>query len=194
MATAKSEVKSTRENIVQLAQEMIQIRGYNAFSYQDLSDRLKIKKASIHYHFESKEDLGAEVLEGARARFEEWIKSIPDQLSPSERLDLYFERVRAWAKSGNHICLNGMSNAEWVTLPKKMRQCATTYQAMLRNWFTRVLEDGRKLGEFNTKQPVENQVILIQSAIPGALQLARSQDKPEIFDVVRDQIKAILKK
>ena len=66
----------TKQSILDLAQEFIQVRGYNAFSYQDISDRLKIQKASIHHHFHSKEDLGTEVLEGARSRFVDWSASL----------------------------------------------------------------------------------------------------------------------
>jgi len=48
---------------VDLAEALIQSRGYSAFSYQDISDRLGIRKASIHYHFPSKTDLGVAALQ-----------------------------------------------------------------------------------------------------------------------------------
>lgn len=41
-----------------MANKYIQKVGFNAFSYSDLADEIGIKKASIHYHFPSKIDLG----------------------------------------------------------------------------------------------------------------------------------------
>ena len=41
-----------------MANKYIQRVGFNAFSYSDLADEIGIKKASIHYHFPSKMDLG----------------------------------------------------------------------------------------------------------------------------------------
>ena len=46
-----------KEQILEVATELVQTRGYSAFSYQDLSDRLGITKASIHHHFPSKEEI-----------------------------------------------------------------------------------------------------------------------------------------
>jgi TetR/AcrR family transcriptional repressor of nem operon len=38
----------TAEKILDLAERLIQPRGCSAFSYQDIADALKIRKASIH--------------------------------------------------------------------------------------------------------------------------------------------------
>ena len=40
-----------KDQILEVATELVQTRGYSAFSYQDLSDRLGITKASLHHHF-----------------------------------------------------------------------------------------------------------------------------------------------
>ena len=58
-----AETKDTRGDIAKVALEMVQMRGFNAFSYQDVADRLGIRKASIHYHFASKEDLGLDMVQ-----------------------------------------------------------------------------------------------------------------------------------
>ena len=54
---------SRKGQILEVATELVQTRGYSAFSYQDLSNRLGITKASIHHHFPSKGDLGRAVAE-----------------------------------------------------------------------------------------------------------------------------------
>ena len=69
-----------KEQIIDTATELLQTRSFSSFSYQDLSERLGITKASIHHHFRSKKDLGKAVadryheqvvalLDSARARY-----------------------------------------------------------------------------------------------------------------------------
>ncbi|MEZ5336400.1 MAG: TetR/AcrR family transcriptional regulator [Methanolobus sp.] len=44
----------------------MQCRGYNGFSYKDISQKLGIKNASIHHYYPKKEDLVAALLEERR--------------------------------------------------------------------------------------------------------------------------------
>ncbi len=53
----------TKLKILDTAQELIQKLGVNAMSYADISTAVGIRKASIHYHFPSKEDLLVSLLE-----------------------------------------------------------------------------------------------------------------------------------
>ncbi|MFL6897065.1 TetR/AcrR family transcriptional regulator [Enterobacter roggenkampii] len=48
---------STHDSLI-LTDTLIQQNGYQGFSYADLADGLGIRKASIHYHFQTKTDLG----------------------------------------------------------------------------------------------------------------------------------------
>src|SRR5687768_1212122 len=44
--------------ILDIAEELAQTRGYNGFSYADIAAKLGVTKASLHYHFASKAELG----------------------------------------------------------------------------------------------------------------------------------------
>jgi TetR/AcrR family transcriptional regulator, transcriptional repressor for nem operon len=55
--------KDTKTPIMDAAQELIQRVGANAMSYQQISDTVGIRKASIHYYFPAKEDLIQALLE-----------------------------------------------------------------------------------------------------------------------------------
>jgi len=41
-----------------VAERLVQVRGFNGFSYADIAAELHITKASLHYHFATKADLG----------------------------------------------------------------------------------------------------------------------------------------
>ena len=59
----KPAVSDTADRILDIVEELIQTRGYNSFSYQDVATRIGIRTASIHYHFPAKADLGRVVIE-----------------------------------------------------------------------------------------------------------------------------------
>jgi len=84
MATATKQRSETAEQILDLAETLIQTRGYSAFSYQDIAEALGIRKASIHYHFPSKTDLGVAVIDRYIERFDTALVGIAnDRAQPS---------------------------------------------------------------------------------------------------------------
>ena len=64
----------TREALIRTAEQLMRTRGYSAFSYADLSESVGIRKASIHHHFPTKEDLG-------KALVEEYIERVRVELN-----------------------------------------------------------------------------------------------------------------
>ena len=49
---------ATRSRILDVAEQLVQTRGFNGFSYADISAELGITKASLHYHFATKAEHG----------------------------------------------------------------------------------------------------------------------------------------
>ncbi|MEL7005841.1 MAG: helix-turn-helix domain-containing protein, partial [Bacteroidota bacterium] len=47
-------------------------RGYNAFSFSDISKPLGIKNAAIHYYYPTKEKLGIDILRKEQELFKNW--------------------------------------------------------------------------------------------------------------------------
>jgi TetR/AcrR family transcriptional regulator, transcriptional repressor for nem operon len=48
----------TAARILDVAERLAQVRGFNGFSHADIAAELGITKAALHYHFASKADLG----------------------------------------------------------------------------------------------------------------------------------------
>ena len=47
-----------RSRILDVAERLVQTRGFNGFSYADIAAEVGITKASLHYHFATKAELG----------------------------------------------------------------------------------------------------------------------------------------
>src|SRR5512144_3174565 len=91
-AAAQPQPRSaTAEQILDIAETLIQTRSYSAFSYQDIADALGIRKASIHYHFATKADLGVAVVDRYVERFGSALAAMAKDQSKSSlaMLDFY---------------------------------------------------------------------------------------------------------
>ena len=56
----------TKNQILKRADKLLLERGFNGFSYKDISTPMGIKNAAIHYHFATKEDLGVALFDRYR--------------------------------------------------------------------------------------------------------------------------------
>ena len=54
-----------------MAERLVQVRGFNGFSYADVAAELKITKAALHYHFVGKAELGEALVARYATRFAE---------------------------------------------------------------------------------------------------------------------------
>jgi TetR/AcrR family transcriptional repressor of nem operon len=79
---------STHDSLIELTDTLIQQNGYQGFSYADLADGLGIRKASIHYHFQTKTDLGLAYCEYKEASLLK-LEAALLQLPPGRSAGLY---------------------------------------------------------------------------------------------------------
>ncbi len=180
----------TRTAILDLAETLVRSRSFNAFSYQDIAERIGIRKASIHYHFPSKEDLGVALVERFRRRAVGWASAlVENNVAPREKLLAYFDFQAETLRPGNMICLHGILGAEYNALPERVRDSYFEFLEEQQIWLGRLLRKGQAQGVFAADSTPEDQAALIQSAVQGALQLARASGKPERFHAVLAELK-----
>src|SRR5438045_166348 len=107
--------------ILDVAEQLVQTRGYNGFSYADIAAELGVTKASLHYHFPSKAALGCALIERYQATFGAALEAIDQQApKPREKLRQYVELYDSVLRN-DRMCLCGMLAAEYTTLPGPMQ-------------------------------------------------------------------------
>jgi len=157
----------TKAEIIKLAEKLIRTRGYHGFSYKDISTRLNIKNAAIHYHFATKSDLGEAVIETIGTRqeqaFEDWAAK-----TPTEKLSL-FMNIYQQSATDNMVCFIGALGPSATTLPLNMQQKLTEKAEIIRVWLREVLNDGIQKTEFHFKEDAKNKADLIISSLLAAL-------------------------
>jgi TetR/AcrR family transcriptional repressor of nem operon len=189
-----SDSAETRERILHLAKDILLRRSFHSFSYQDLADGIGIRKASIHYHFPSKEDLGVALIERIGAAMKRFAVELSEtHRPPEERLDAFFRVMRGLLDEGDKICVFGVLGAEFNALPPRMQAAYAELLEAQQKWLARVLERGRERGVFAFAGAPDEEALIVSSTVQGALQIARASRHPERFDAVVAALQARLR-
>jgi len=171
----------TATRILDVAERLVQVRGFNGFSYGDVAAELEITKAALHYHFAGKSELGEGLITRYAAVFAEALSDmearIPD--APS-RLDAYAELYLDVLRQ-KRMCLCGMMAAEYETLPEPMQQALLRFFDDNETWLARVLNEGRESGALEFVGPPREMARLIVSGLEGAMLVARPFDDVSRF-------------
>jgi TetR/AcrR family transcriptional regulator, transcriptional repressor for nem operon len=167
-------MSSTAERILDVAQRLVQSRGWSAFSYADVAEALHIKKASVHHHFRTKGELGRRLVERYRLRFAEELARI-GAASGGEgaKLKSYVALYRSVLRDDNKMCLCGMFAADFSTLPRPVREEVKRFFSENEEWLTKTLGKKRR-----------TDARLMVAALEGAMLVARTHEAPEQFDAM----------
>ncbi|HEY2809687.1 MAG TPA: TetR/AcrR family transcriptional regulator [Steroidobacteraceae bacterium] len=178
--------------ILDAAEMLAQTRGYNGFSYADVAVQLGVTKASLHYHFPSKTDLGRALLERYHAAFAHGLDTIDQAVDePCEKLERYVRLYDAVLVS-DRMCLCGMFAAEYVTLPEQMQAQLHAFFDANERWLTTVLEQGRRARRFAFNERAHERARVLLGALEGAMLIARSYGDPQRFRVAARHLLADL--
>ena len=171
----------TGRRALDIAERLVQTRGFNGFSYADIAEALGVTKASLHYHFPSKADLGERLIERYEAGFLDTLAGIDKaQQGAAQKLRRY-AKIYADVLRANRMCLCGMLASDYATLPKPMRERVRHFFDENERWLARVLEEGRKTGQLAFKGAPIELARMIVASLEGAMMLARSYGEPARF-------------
>jgi TetR/AcrR family transcriptional regulator, transcriptional repressor for nem operon len=195
MATKRTrDTNETAARILDIGERLVQVRGFNGFSYADVASELDMTKAALHYHFPGKAELGRALIERYTRRFTEALADIdaripaaPDKLAAYA--GLYSEVLR-----GHRMCLCGMLAAEYQTLPDPMRAAVIAFIDLNEAWVEKVLADGHRAGTIMLTGPASDAARLIVSGLEGAMLVSRPYGDLARFDTAAEGLLAGFKR
>ncbi len=180
------------QQILNSAQRFVQARGYHGFSYADVAEEVGIRKASIHYYFPAKADLGAALVR----RYREGICQSADAITQrtvgaDEQLQrfaqIFRDRLRGGPPGGGG-CICGVLSAEWPSLPESVRVEVGAFFAENEAWLAGVMDRGRADGslQFQATAPVQAAAFL--AGLEGALLSARAHQDVTLYCAIAHQL------
>ncbi len=176
----------TRSQILDVAERLVQERGFNGFSYGDVANELGITRAALHYHFASKAELGDALIERYAERFFDALERVDADLPDAP------EKLRAYAQlygdvfRDDRMCLCGMLAADYATLPDPMRDRVVRFFDENEVWLARVLQDGRSAAtiRFDGSPRVVARTLI--AGLEGAMLVSRPYRDVERFGDAAD--------
>jgi TetR/AcrR family transcriptional regulator, transcriptional repressor for nem operon len=163
----------TPSRILDVAERLVQVRGFNGFSYADVSAQLKVSKASLHYHFAGKAELGEALIGRYAARFTEALAEIDERGGGAPAKLEAYASIYADVLRDRRMCLCGMLAAEYDTLPEPMRKAIIRFFDDNEAWLEGVLEQGQEEGSLSLNGSAGDAAQTIVSGLEGALLVAR---------------------
>ena len=163
----------TAGRILDVAEQLVQERGYNGFSYADVAEQLGISKAALHYHYPGKAELGDALIERYAARFADALTALDaKEIDAPDRLDAYAQ-LYAEVFRDDRMCLCGMLAADYATLPDPMRARVVGFFDDNEVWLSHVLEEGRMAGSLRFQGSPRTVARTLVGGLEGAMLVAR---------------------
>lgn len=180
----------TRSRLIAQAEFLVRTRGYAGFSYGDLAAAIGIRRASIHHHFPSKEDLGAALIESYTERYDIALHAIWERSeSGIGRLEAYAKLYLEGMRQGQG-CLCGVMACERDILPDRLREGLAAFFDRHLVWLESVLEAGMNNGTIRAGLTPAHSAKLVLATLEGALMLGHLVGKTSGFE---DTIDALTK-
>ena len=189
---ASAASSSTASRVLDAAERLVQVRGFNGFSYADIAAELQITKASLHYHFATKADLGEALINRYSTRFFEALAEVDAVGAAAPAKLAAYAKLYADVLSEQRMCLCGMLAAEYPTLPQPMQAAVVGFFDHNERWLEAVLEQGRDEGSLAFTGPAAGTARMVVGGLEGAMLVTRPYGGAARFQVAAASLLASL--
>jgi len=184
-------VTATQQKILEAAESLIQKRGYNGFSYKDLTEIIGIKTSSIHYHYPTKENLACAVIIWQLENLTLILNEIKmdSELNAKSKILKFFDVIMLSTYADDmKMCLGGMFASDALLLPESVLLEVRAFFNYLSSWVKGVLIEGKKQGEIKEIGSTDEYSKYLLSQIEGALLLSRLFQNKHHLSIARAAI------
>lgn len=184
-------MENRKSQIIELALRNIRERGYLSFSYDDLAKELGVTKASIHYHFEKKEDLGLAVCAKIKEGLENSFNTVVEAKMNEEDKLWEFISIRAKQIEKNEVCPISSLQADFNFLPFSMQENVQQLSQLEIEYIKDFLDEIKNEGKLHISQDAKALAALLVSSVKGALQYKRVVGE-DLYATVFAQLKLLV--
>lgn len=176
-------MSDTRENLIQLAKEQIRGDKLAAASFRELGKAAGIKSSSVHYHFQSRDNLLTEVFTDFRHEFFEELDQRTFNISkPRQRLLVLLSLFEDYQRK-DWVGLTSSYAAGLRELNEESQQEVQFFLSQVEGWIAQSLNSASFL-------PISRESVakVLISALEGALLMDRIQQDSDYLIAVREWI------
>lgn len=191
----KNSTPSNRTIVMQVASSLFLEKGYQTTSMDEIVAVSKVSKTNIYYHFKSKEELLAAIVDQMIDRYSGMI----DEIAAHTELPVT-ERIGRLAALLTEQAPNSLGGCPFLTLYVQtshesdyVRNAIGTFFRKQTKTMETLLQEGVDRREFQTSLPLPQLAALIVSTIEGALFLQHTQQDTSLLSTTLHTLAAMLK-
>ena len=175
---------NVREQIVEAGMKSLIEKGFNGVGVQEITDLAGVPKGSFYNHFDSKEALGAEIVERYGKRSTRRAVLGDKAVAPMERLTRHFTALNDAfvASEFQRGCLLGNFSAELANQSPLIRESLRGLFAQWTDDLRIAIADAQADGAITSEAPAEELAAFVLDAYEGALLRARVERDRRAFD------------
>ncbi len=163
----------TKTAILDAAQDLLQSQSISGVSFQELANRIGIKKGSMYYHFETKDDLATAILQRAcedlKVSFERGYHK-----TPTEQLEYFFSIYNDFIGVGERLCPGGAFAGEWGKISEPVKKQVNKLIQIQIQGVKKIIAAGLQSGEFQCHDlSLDDLTLWIVSCLHGSLLTSR---------------------
>ncbi len=166
----------TKDHLLDCAEHLARTRGFDAFSYADLSKEVGIRKASIHYHFPTKSDLAASLIERYSERFLGQLYAVSEKDGTAGHdVRAYVDLYRQALAKGTQLCLCVSFSAARDSFDEATLARLNAFHDRSLAWLATVFEKAKTDGSMTgTLSDPETEAHACLALVEGAQLVARA--------------------
>ena len=169
---------NTRNAILETGTKLLNERGFNACSVQDITDGAGVPKGSFYNHFKSKEALAAQiVIEYGKGSTDRSILTNPE-LPALTRLKKHFAALNEYFSQCADGCLVGKFMAEVSTDTPLIREALLGVLKLWCEEISSAIADGQQEGSIRKDLKAEELAAFLIDAYEGAILRTRVEKNP----------------
>lgn len=161
---------SRKEDILRLAIKNLSLYGYNGFSYADLAKEIGIAKASLHYHYASKEILAINICDSIEQHWQKRFDNISAQpnLSALEQITEFIQSNLSQLKD-NRICALVALLNNYESLPSELQKRVYDLVSYEYSIYYQFIQKAVNQSEVNDSLDIDHAAAELISMIKGSL-------------------------
>lgn len=184
---------TTKEKILIEGKSLLQRHGLNGFSFQDIANKLEIKKPSLYDHYSSKEVLVLAILKNYDDSFDKWTEKV-SVMKPIDQIRAVFDIFYSFSSDKKKVCPILSLTADTNSLSKDVQ---TEMKAFIDKWLTWLetkVKEGQAKDQIRHDLDVTTLSNFIYSLGMGSQVLARMKNNPTLTTSAGDLLIMFIKK
>lgn len=181
----------TKTALLDVAEHAVRSRGFDGFSYADLAQAVGIRKASIHYHFPTKANLSAALIDRYTEAIKAHCRRIEEENDTAGRQLLgLIALYRDALNEGSTLCLCVSLTSSHESLSEDVTAKVNGFRDMVVDWLRAVFERGLTDGSITGLTAPELEARSSLAMLEGAQLAARSAGDSAVFDDATEALAA----